>query len=323
MRRSGSGRRLLAVLLFGLAGCAGIPDTVRSLPDEDIAVELVDTPFFAQDRYQCGPAALTTALVASDAKVSLEGIESKVYIPGRKGSLQFEMLAATRTSDRMPYLLDRSLAAIVAELEAGRPVVVLQNLGLSWIPRWHYAVVVGIDGNDDRVVLRSGTDSRRITPIDLFLRTWARSDFWAMSVIRPGEMPAIVDRARYFDAVVGLEQAGMAESAALAWQAALHAWPDNPTALFGLGNARLILEDYAAAEEAYLAMLAVRPGFAAAHNNLAFTLAKQGRFQAALEEVSRGLEQATDQLLVDELIDTRAMIEFELKNTAEGLRPTD
>jgi tetratricopeptide (TPR) repeat protein len=90
-----------------------------------------------------------------------------------------------------------------------------------------------------------------------------------------------------------------------------------------LGNARLILEDYAAAEEAYLAMLAVRPGFAAAHNNLAFTLAKQGRFQAALEEISSGLEQATDQLLVDELTDTRAMIELELKNTAEGLPLTD
>ncbi len=320
MQRPGVGCWLLILLLPVFAGCAAIPDAARSLPDEGIVLELVETPFFPQERFQCGPAALTTALVASHANISLDEIERKVYIPGREGSLQFEMLAATRTSDRMPYVLDRSLAAIAAELNAGRPVIVLQNLGVSWIPRWHYAVVVGIDSNLDHVVLRSGTDSRRVTPIDLFLRTWARSDFWAMIVLRPGEMPALVDRDRYLDAAVGLEQAGMIDNAASAWQAALKVWPDHPTALFGLGNAHLVLKDYLAAEAAFLELLAVRPGFAAAHNNLAIALARQGRYAEALKQINQGLEQANDPLIVDELVDTREMIEIERRNVKSGRR---
>ena len=47
-------RGLPLALLCLVAGCAVMPD--RSLPTlADTAVELADTPFFPQTRYQCGP----------------------------------------------------------------------------------------------------------------------------------------------------------------------------------------------------------------------------------------------------------------------------
>ena len=110
--------RLLPALLLFLSGCAAIPDHVRELP-ADVSLDLDGTPFFPQERFQCGPAALTTVLVASGADISLDTIVDQVYLPGREGSLQIELSAAVRTHGRIPYTLDGTLAAVKSFL--GRP----------------------------------------------------------------------------------------------------------------------------------------------------------------------------------------------------------
>jgi hypothetical protein len=291
-----------------LGGCASIPPSVGELPYPGRAIELEDTPFYPQERYQCGPAALTTVLEKSGAAVSLDDIVDKVYLPGRQGSLQFELMAATRTEGRLPYVIDRSLAAVWRELEMGRPVLVLQNLGVEAIPRWHYAVVVGIDAERGEVVLRSGTDRRRVTPISTFLHTWRRGDYWGMVVLAPGELPAAVDRSRYFEAIAALEQAGRFEEAALAWRAALENWPGDTAALFGLANAQFALQDLPAAEASYRELLQRDPGLFAARNNLALVLAEQGNHDAALAEIESALAENRDPELEDALRDTEATI---------------
>jgi tetratricopeptide (TPR) repeat protein len=288
-----------------LAGCASIPEQVRELPQGSVRVELAETPFHPQSRYQCGPAALTTALQASGAGVELDDIVAKVYIPGRQGSLQLEMLAATRTSGRLPYRIDGTLSALLNELEAGRPVIVLQNLGVASIPRWHYAVVVGIDNTRERVILRSGQERRRETPINVFLRTWSRSDFWGLVTLRPDELPENVDRARYFNAVVGLEQTGQSGAAALAWQAALERWPRDTTARFGLGNALLAQGEFAAAEAQYRTLIRMAPELFVAYNNLALALARQRRLAEALQTIDKALQSNDDPLLEPVLSETR------------------
>jgi len=300
--------RLLPALFVGLAGCASIPATVSELPVAGRAIELEDTPFYPQERYQCGPAALTTVLVQSGVPASLDDIVDKVYLPGRQGSLQAELLAATRTAGRLPYVIDGRLAAVWRELERGRPVLVLQNLGVAAIPSWHYAVVVGIDAERGEVVLRSGTDKRRVTRSRTFLHTWRRGGYWGMVVLAPGELPAAPDRSRYFEAVAALEQAGRAAEAAIAWQAALEHWPGDSVALFGLADSRLALGDYAAAEAAYRELLEREPGMVVARNNLALALAEQGEYDAALREIGIALAANHDAALERELGDTAAAI---------------
>ena len=117
MRTATSLGRLLPALFFLLSGCAAIPDAVRDLP-EGASVELDDAPFYPQERFQCGPAALTTVLVASGADVALDAIVDEVYLPGREGSLQVELVAAGRRHGRLPYLIDGTLASVHAEIEA-------------------------------------------------------------------------------------------------------------------------------------------------------------------------------------------------------------
>mgnify|MGYP001815293355 CR=1 FL=1 len=277
------------VLLFLIAtgGCAAIDERVATYGELSAAIELDSTPFYPQERFQCGPAALTTILEASGTDASIDAVTSLVFIPAREGSLQAEILGATRANERIPYQIDGSLSALIAELEAGRPILVLQNLGVNWRPAWHYAVVIGVDPEADNVVLRSGTEPRRITPTRTFLRTWKRADFWGIVALRPGTLPAIPDRERFLSSLANFERVGHADVAYSSWQAAVDAWPHDTGALFGLASAAFTRGRYAEAETHYRGLLEMRPDNHAARNNLAYALAWQGRPNEALEEIEQ------------------------------------
>lgn len=302
-------------ILWILAGCGTIPSSVSNYGSAPSPLELVDTPFFSQQKFQCGPAALMTLLTASGVATTLDVVTAQVYLPARQGSLQSEILAASRGAERIPYVLAPELASITGELAAGRPVLVLQNLGVSWAPRWHYAVVIGADAASDQVILRSGTDKRRVMRTPVFLRTWERSDFWAMTTLRPGELPADPDRGRYIEAVTGLEQTGHALAARDGWQAGLSQWPDDTVLLFGLANAQYALGNFSEAEALYLVMLRKDDALLIARNNLAMTLLAQGRNSEALEQIDTALHLAANSPLLEELLDTQTII----LSTLEGM----
>jgi hypothetical protein len=298
----------LPALFILLSGCASIPPEIAELEASPASLELVDTPFFPQERYQCGPAALATAISSSGIEVDVQDLVDRVYLPGRQGSLQVEMLAATRSVGRLPYVIDGTLQALWNELAAGRPVVVLQNLGVALIPRWHFAVVVGVDTEQDAILLRSGVEQRRVTSLKTFLRTWRRSDYWGFIVLRPEELPADADRQRYQKAVAALEKAGRSEEAAVAWKMAINQWPGNPVALFGLGNIELSLGNDPEAEAYFRAVVERDAKSVAARNNLAIALARQGRYAEAMRELSIAREDASDPAIAAELADTEALI---------------
>lgn len=271
-----------ATAFLMLAACASRQPVIpRLIPQAETAVELSDTAFFPQQDYHCGPAALATVLHASGRSLPPEVLASRVYLPARQGSLQAEMVGATRRAARIPYTIAPDLRALRAELDAGRPVLVLQNLGVGWLPVWHYAVVIGLDPDSDRVVLRSGTVRRHVMAADEFLRTWQLADHWALVVLRPGELPAEVDPDRYLEAVARSERYLRPADRAGAYQAVLKQRPDHPVARFGWAYALHRAGDLAAAESAYRALVEADPGHVVAYNNLADVLRLRGCHGAA------------------------------------------
>ncbi|HUG04491.1 MAG TPA: hypothetical protein VML92_08685, partial [Steroidobacteraceae bacterium] len=80
------------------------------------SVELAGTPFFPQDEYQCGPAALATVLRASGVATLPDDLKPQVYVPGRRGSLQAELIGAARRHGRLPYVMPSQGQELVAEL---------------------------------------------------------------------------------------------------------------------------------------------------------------------------------------------------------------
>jgi len=282
-------RRLTAagIFLLGLAGCA--TPQLQALVGSGSAgipqrAELDAVPFFSQEDYQCGPAALAMVLSAGGKVIEPETLRPQVYLPDRHGSLQIEMLAAVRRNGFVAIELAPSLSDLLAEIAAGNPVVVLQNLALDWYPAWHYAVAIGYDLKAQRITLRSGTERRLQIPLDTFEHTWRRSGYWAMLALPPRRLPVSVAVGDYLSAVARLEKTGPPAAARAAYERALERWSDDLTALIGLGNAAHRDGDFEGAEQAFRRATLVHPRSAAAHNNLAQTLADLDRHDEALAE---------------------------------------
>jgi len=283
------GGLLLTVLL--LTGCALLPRqrTLAFDPFLPASIELTQTPFFPQTDYQCGPAALATLLVASGANVTPEALSHQVYLPARKGSLQLELIAASRRQDRIPYLLEPNLHALMSEVAAQHPVMVLQNLGLDWMPIWHYAVVIGFNQQNSSIILRSGSEKRQQLPLAIFLHTWERADHWAMVALPPDQLPITANENQFLSAVQSLESMKRFSITAKAYQKAVERWPKSLGAWIGLGNSLYALQNFAEAETAFTTATELHPNSVIAFNNLADTLAMQDKREAALIAAQRSV----------------------------------
>lgn len=278
---------------FLLSSCAatGVREVTLD-PQLPRSAELTQTPFFPQQEYHCGPAALATALHAVGIRVSPETLAPEVYIPSRQGSLQVEMLSAARRHGALAVKIAPDLGTLIKEIAAGNVVVVMQNLGLSWAPSWHYAVVVGYDLDKELIWLRSGTYERFEMTLSTFQRTWARSQSWAFVASKPGTLPATANLENVTQALIAFENNATDSDKRLAYESAVARWPDNLVLLMGLGNAAFVAGDLVASAQAFAAAIQAHPESAAAHNNYANVLLAQGNTKQALSSAERAMQLA-------------------------------
>jgi tetratricopeptide (TPR) repeat protein len=271
------------VLLLALAGCAAQTQALREHPPAGLrpAAELAGTPFFPQTDYQCGPAALATALNAGGIDADPVQLGDEVFLPARTGTLQVEMIAGARRHGAVATRLPGTLDATLREVQAGHPVVVLLNLGLSWAPLWHYAVLVGYDLSAGEVWLRSGTTRRASLPMRTFEHTWTRAGAWAFVALPPGQWPATAEEAAAVESAVGFERVAPAAQAVLVYRSALARWPASLPLQMGVGNTLYASGDKAGAAAAFRAA-ADRHRSAPAYINLASTLLELQRRDEAV-----------------------------------------
>jgi tetratricopeptide (TPR) repeat protein len=280
--------RFCRIVVFFFAGlmllsCAGLNGSVMlekagSLPAQ---VENEAIPFYPQKAYQCGPAALAMVLNWSGLPISPEELTAEVFTPERKGSLQSAMVGAVRRNGRIAYVFT-GVSDLFAEVAAGHPVIVLQNLGLSWYPVWHYAVVVGYDLSEKVIILRSGNIRRKRMPFHVFEKTWARSNYWGLLILKSNQLPATVKKDLFLKALLGLEEAGQYHAAINGYHTALEQWPKNLTALIGIGNCYYTLGELEHAEKVLKRAIRYHPESGPAFNNLAQIFYEQGRKPEAL-----------------------------------------
>lgn len=283
------GARLLAgvFLLLLASGCATLfPQASemrgawpQALPER---AELVDVPYFEQEEFNCGPASLAMTLADAGIAATPEQLGALVYLPGRRGSLQVEMLAAPRRFGIVSYQLDARFEAVLREVAAGNPVIVLVDFGVWPISIWHYAVIIGFDRAKGSVTMRSGPKPRVEIPFAVLEYLWKESEYWSMVTLAPGRVPATADENRYTSAVAAMARLGDARAAKLAYTALLQRWPGNLGGYVGLANALHSLNQLRDAEAALRDGLARHPESVALANNLAQTLSDEGRNEEAL-----------------------------------------
>src|SRR5690606_2037687 len=126
-------RRWIAALvacLTLLAACGVAPVKLNpaftaQLPSRH---EITGTPFFTQDAYQCGPAALAMVLSFHGHPRTPADLTPWIFTPDAKGSFPAELDAVSRREGFISYPVDQ-FDNLLREVAAGHPVLVLQNLG--------------------------------------------------------------------------------------------------------------------------------------------------------------------------------------------------
>lgn len=229
-------------------------------------------PFIEQSAGYCGPATLTMGLQAAGRLVTLAEIGPQVYTPGMRGSLQNDMLGGARRAGMMAIPI-KGMDPLFREVAAGNPVVVFQNLAVSFWPRWHYALVFGYDLSKERVLMHSGPDANKWVAFDEFETDWRLGEYWGLVLFAPGKLSASATEVEHLQAAAALENLKMNKEARLAYTAILGRWPTSMAARIGLGNIAFREKDYKDAVGFLKDATTAEPLSAAAWHNLALAQA--------------------------------------------------
>ena len=282
---------LLSLLLAACSSAPHIPaDTRQQLSDyRQLAV-----PFIAQRDYYCGPAAIASIAQYRQLDADQQTIAAMSFLPGRRGSLTPEMQAASRRLGLMPYPLDRSFGSLLREVDAGNPVLVLQNQGLSWFPQWHYAVVLGYDLPSETLYLHSGEHPNYALNFATFNATWARADFWARVLVGIDNVPASARPLPYLRTANAFEETGQRALAETFYRQASQQWPQQPEGWLARANLAYANGDMTAASAHYRQALEQAPDNASIWNNYAYALAARPCSNAAKAAITKAALLAPD-----------------------------
>ncbi len=290
--------------LFLFAGCASLPLDLKALKEELPARAYVaNVPLVEQKREHCGPAALSMAFGWAGRWVEEGQLAPSMLTPDKSGTFQADLLGAARREGFLAVPV-KGYRALFREISEGRPVVVLENLGLSWMPKWHYAVVVGYDLDREEVELNAGGSETEKMSLRRFDLAWSLGESWAVVVLPPSLLSATGDEVDHLEAAAALERIGLRVPALVAYETILGRWPRSLGAWIGIGNVRFTEGDEKGALAALKKATAYHPESPAAWHNLAlthFALRQDRAAKAAAQKAIRLAQGAESGFYVESL----------------------
>ncbi len=252
-----------------LLGCAQTFERADLAPgDLPTRAAVADVPLIKQQDFYCGPASLAMVMQWSGIEVTQAEIAAQAFSPGAKGTYLADMTGSARRRGQLAVNIS-TISELLGEIAAGHPVIIFQNLGFDWATRWHYAVVVGYDLENDQIFLHSGQFDRMTMPFVLFQRTWQRGEYWALVVLTPDHLPASADQWEILRAAAALERTGHAVAAEKVYANGSSRWPRNWLWPYGLGNSRYRRGDLEGAKIAFETAVAIDPSIPEIQHNLA------------------------------------------------------
>lgn len=259
----------LSIWLSGCATTAWQTESLLASPGNLLSSHLIENvEFVDQSAGYCGPATLTMALRWAGKAVTVAEIAPQVFTPGFNGSLQTDLISASRRQSMMAVKIN-SLAQLLSEVAAGHPVIIFENLALSWAPQWHYALVLGYDLAKQEIILHSGHDPYYHWDLSKFERSWMLGEYWGLVILPPGELAMAAGELANVTAAVGLEQTQKIPEAEKSYRKVLEKWPTSLVGLIGLAN--ILQKSGKKSEAVSLLKIAVKnhPDSKAAQHNLA------------------------------------------------------
>ncbi len=263
-------RRAACLALLGwLAACAPAFD-----PDERLTVDVParaqvsGVPLIQQDAFFCGPTSIAMVMQWAGSDINQQDVAKLAFNPGAGGTYLADMTGSSRRLGQLAVEIS-TFDQLLAEIDAGHPVIVFQNLGLGVAPVWHYGVVTGYDFGRDEVYLNSGQLDQMVLPFATFERTWRRGGFWGLLVLPPNQLPVSVRQTDILSAAASLERVAQFEAAETLYETGAARWPENWLWHFGLGNARYSQGNLRGARQALRRAQSIDPTIPEIRSNLA------------------------------------------------------
>lgn len=264
-------RRLAGLLaLSWLAACAATFD-----PDERLSFEaptradVPGVPLIKQEDFYCGPSSIAMVMQWAGSDITQQQVAALAFSPGAGGTYLADMIGSSRRLGQLAVEIS-DFDQLLAEVAAGRPVIVFQNLGLAALPLWHYGVVTGYDFEKDEIYLNSGQLDKMVMPFAVFERTWRRGDYWGLVVLPPDQLPATASETDVLSAAAALERVAQYRAAETLYETGAAKWPESWLWQFGLGNARYAQGDLRGARQALRRARSLDPSIPEVRTNLAF-----------------------------------------------------
>lgn len=264
-------RRLACLLaLCWLAACAQPFDPdARLTIDAPTRAAVSGVPLIQQEAFYCGPTSIAMVMQWAGSDITQEEVAALAFSPGAGGTYLADMIGSSRRLGQLAVEIN-DFDQLLAEVTAGHPVIVFQNLGLGVLPVWHYGVVTGYDFEKDEVYLNSGQLDQMVMAFAVFERTWRRGDYWGLVVLPPDQLPVSTSETDVLSAAAALERVEQYDAAVTLYETGAAKWPDNWLWQFGLGNARYALGDLRGARSALRRARTLDPSIPEVRANLAF-----------------------------------------------------
>jgi len=289
-------RLLILCLLLLLSACQTPPQTQQLFTNPPAIAkqhQIAQVPFYPQQDFFCGPTTLAEVANFYGLNTTPDIIAPNTFTPGLQGTLQIEMAAATRQLGLVAYEQRGTLSQLLSLIAEDIPIIVLQNNSISWLPQWHYAVVIGYDLVTQEVILHTGVTAEHRLNIATFERTWQRGNYWMLAMLPSSQASKHLEPFLYTKACQDLLNTQQITAGIAALTTATQHWPDYWLPYFLLANHYLTTEPLLAAhwfaqgwhvaqhEIAYL-------------NNYAVLLSQLACHQSASALLQRALQLAPD-----------------------------
>jgi hypothetical protein len=172
----------LAWLFFLLTACTSMGGT----PPSGNMI-LPDIPFFKQEDYQCGPAALATVIdfwykrTGKRAWVTPEQIAPEIYSPTARGVLGIDLEIYAQKHGFKGRQFSGKVADLREAIDLSTPPIIFVDYGFGFYEQGHFMVVTGY--GPEGIVVNSGPYENRFIPEKELNRIWKKTGYWTFILL--------------------------------------------------------------------------------------------------------------------------------------------
>jgi predicted double-glycine peptidase len=175
-----------ALLMVAVLCCQVACVTTKGLLPADARM-IVQVPYFEQEDFQCGPAALATVInywhikdEKSDKRITVDSIIAEIYSPSAKGVLGLDLEFYARKLGFNVVQYSGTLEEIKRSIDAKSPIIILVDYGATFLQQNHFMVAKGY--THDSIVFNSGRRENQLISNEALMRIWKKTGFWALTV---------------------------------------------------------------------------------------------------------------------------------------------